>query len=107
VLVRAATELRSSGLTFGGGQATPTRGQQAAHVRISGTVRDVQFVLLSSSATILEPVALSLEDEGEDSRTYAGDLTPPTVPFRFAITGTDANGFRFQRVDERLMSPAR
>jgi hypothetical protein len=108
VIVKAKTELRLAGVTFPPGgpvrrQATPQR----LEVSTTGEGSDVEFRFISLNAATIEGVNLAIEDERADHRTYAGDVTPPETEFRVAMTGTDAKGFRFQRIQERLVVPDR
>jgi hypothetical protein len=102
VVVKAATEVSLGAVTFSAGGFPVKREPQRLGVRLYGAVSDVAFRFVSSSGATIEPLALQLEEQGDDSRTYAGEVTPPTGDFRIALTGTDEKGFRLQRVDARL-----
>jgi hypothetical protein len=74
---------------------------------MSGDASQIGFQLLSSIGATLEPLALNLEEEREGDRTYGGDVTLPNADARVAVTGTDAAGFRFQRVWHQLVVTGR
>ena len=98
VVVKAATELTLSDVTFSAGGAPLKREPQRLAVTMNGAITDVAFHFMSASAAAIERLALNLEEEDEDRRRYAGEVTPPAGDFRVAMTGVDGRGFRVQRV---------
>lgn len=103
VLVKGKTNLRLADVTFGDGTFPIKRERQQLRVSMSGDANQIGFQLLSSIGATLERLTLTLEEEREGGRTYAGDVTPPNADARVAVTGTDAGGFRFQRVWHKLV----
>jgi hypothetical protein len=101
VIVKAATELTLSDVTFSAG-APLKRERQRLAVEMNGAMSDVAFYFVSASAAAIERVALTLEEEDDDGRRYAGEVTPPAGDFRVAMTGIDGRGFRVQRVHPSL-----
>ena len=107
LIVKAQTELQLSGVAFVDG-AAPVKGQpvrgrpQRLEAYMSGHAGEVAFQFVAANTAMLQTVDLGLEKESERYRTYAGQVTPPNEDFRVVATGTDANGFRFQRIEERL-----
>jgi hypothetical protein len=101
IVVKAATEVSLSDVTFSAGFPIKRQSQRLG-VRMDGAVSDVAFHFVSSSGATIAPLPLQLEVEDDQSRTYAGEVTPPAGDFRVAMTGVDVRGFRLQRVDARL-----
>ncbi len=58
---------------------------------------------MSPRSEILKRLNLEVEKQEDSYRTYAGAVTLPAADFRVAVTGTDENGFPFQRVQKRLV----
>lgn len=102
VIVKAATDVRLSDVTFSAGGFKVKREPQRLGVEVNGPISDVAFQFISSSAATIEPLALQLERQDDDDRRYAGEVTPPAGDFRVAMTAIDERGFRVQRVDSRL-----
>ena len=109
VIVRAKSDLQLASVTVtdstGAPDGAPKR--QRLEVTIKGEATDLGFRLLSAAAASIGPLELALEKESDSESTYAGEVTPPTGSFRVAMTGIDASGFRFQRVDRRLTGSER
>ena len=74
---------------------------------MSGVASQIEFQFVSMSATTIQALDLDVEDKFDGHRTYAGEVTPPSTEFRLAMTGLDAQGFRFQRVQNQLFMPER
>ena len=72
-------------------------------MRIEGAASQVAFHAMSGRADVLKLLNLELEKQEDTSRTFGGTVTAPAADFRIAVTGTDANGFRFQRVQHTLV----
>jgi hypothetical protein len=102
LVVKADTDVRLTGVTFSAQGFPVKREPQQLEVKVAGAVSDISFHLISSIAATIEPLALRLEQERGDYRTYAGEVTPPGGDFRVAMGGTDEKGFRVQRVHSKL-----
>ena len=63
--------------------------------------------MASAMAAVVQSLELDQERESEGRRTHAGTVTIPSESFRIAMTGIDGQGFRFQRVQNRLFSTER
>lgn len=101
LIVKAATDLRLTSVTFGSGGFPVKRRPQRLQISISGEASGIGFQAISSSGG---PVAaLTLNPDPDATRpTFVGEVTPPRADFRVAMTGTDARGFPFQRVENSL-----
>jgi hypothetical protein len=102
IFVKAATDVSLADVTFSGGRFPLKREPQRVGVKMNGAISDIAFHFLSAGGAVLERLTLNPEEEGEDRRTYAGEVTPPAGDFRIAVTGVDERGFRVQRVESRL-----
>ena len=104
--MKAATDLRLSNVAFAerdGSRAASSLGKTLRlKTTVDGSDGDAAFRFVGQNAADIQPLDLQLEEFDGGSRTYTGDVTTPKVPFRVAVTGIDSNGFRYQRVDERL-----
>jgi hypothetical protein len=115
VIVEARSALALVDVTFLEGDVpldAPRAGvQQRIEARVRGAAEEVAFQIVTLDASLIEWLDLSLkeemkEEEGADfDRTYAGEVTPTGGEFRVSLTGRDTNGFRFQRVLGRLLTP--
>ena len=103
VIVRARTDVRLANVAFSGTRPTVKRAPQRLEVSVEGAVSQVAFHAMSAGANVLKLLNLELEKQEDTSRTYGGMVIAPAVDFRIAVTGTDANGFRFQRVQHTLV----
>jgi len=77
---------------------------QVVRFRLGGGADDVHARLVTQGFKDLGAVPLRIErtDLGDE---FAGEIHPPTVPFRLVITGRDADGLPFQRVHAQLFDP--
>jgi hypothetical protein len=112
LIVKGKTDLRLTGVSFSDGDSpvrgSPTPGRPLrVEATVSGVASQVAFQFSSSMAAIIQALTLNLEQKSEVRRTYAGTVTAPSVGFRLAMTGIDEQGFRVQRVQNRLFSPER
>ena len=73
-----------------------------ASINVDSEPRGVTFAFASRTGGTIQPVDLALVDVNDSERRYIGEVTTPRTPFRVVITGTDQNGYSFQRVDDRL-----
>lgn len=103
ILVRAQSDLSLGGVTFGDRGFPVKRERQPLDVVVDGAVGEIAAHFLSVAGAPLDQVALTRADGDEDSQRYTAEVTPPASDFRVAVTGTDANGFRVQRVWHRLV----
>jgi hypothetical protein len=107
LIVRARTDLRLTSVAFFEGgvplSGTPRRGTPLQfEATLRGGATDVGFEFISWTAATLAHLELTGEEESNLSKKYVGDVTPPMAEFRLAVTGVDARGFRFQRVQNEL-----
>ena len=107
VVVKAATDLRLTGVAFGDRRAPVTRGVQPLSADVSGLAGDIAFRFVSAGGATIQPLTLRLEEEHHDYRRYSAEASLPDTDFRLAMTGTDQRGFRFQRVQEILVTAER
>ena len=107
VLVKARTDLRLGGVTFGTQGSPLKREPQRLEVTLSAAASDVAFEFISGQGAAIAPLNLQPHDETENTRSYVGEVTPPAADFRVSATGTDARGFRFLRVQTRLQMAER
>ena len=103
VIVRAKTNLRLGNVTFADAGQTVKRTPQRLEVTVVGAASQVAFHAMSPRSEILKRLNLEVEKQEDSYRTYAGAVTLPAADFRVAVTGTDENGFPFQRVQKRLV----
>lgn len=107
VIVNAKTDLRLTDVAFvaAGGLATkqPKLGTET-HIEATliGVASEIGFHFISSRASAIRAFNLRLEEDSETRRSYAGEVTLPATEFRIAITGIDAKGFAFQRIQKQL-----
>jgi hypothetical protein len=94
MIVTAKTELSLDNVAF------QERG--LAEVTLSGSLRHAEFHLVAGNGAPIQAVQLNLEEESDGRRRYRGLVTKPRADFRVAVTGLDASGFAFQRMEERL-----
>jgi von Willebrand factor A domain-containing protein 7 len=106
--VHAKTDLRLTSVAFMEdgvpvkGGPTPGRPQRL-EAGISGAASDAAFQFVSRVGATIQSIELQLEKESDSHRTYGGEVTPPGTAFRLAVTGTDAQGLRYQRVHKHLL----
>jgi hypothetical protein len=110
VVVQAKTGLALVDVTFLEGDVpldAPRAGvPQRIEARVRGATEEVAFQIITLDATPVESLDLNVEGEqNELDRMYAGEVTPTLNEFRVSLTGRDTNGFRFQRVQRRLLTP--
>jgi hypothetical protein len=103
VIVRAKTSLRLANVKLADPQPAAKRAPQRIEVAVEGTGSRVTFHAVSAGGDVLKPLRLELEAEDDTLRTYGGLVTMPAGDFRIAVTGTDANGFQFQRMQKTLV----
>jgi hypothetical protein len=100
VIVRAETDLALDDVRLSDDAV------RRLEVSVAGEAQGVSVQLVSSDASTVERLDLRNE-EREFGRVYTGEVAPTLHTFRVAVTGTDANGFPFQRVSDRLYTAPR
>jgi len=73
--------------------------ENVVRLRISGDVRDVQASVVNAAFRRIAALTLTA---GEDDGVFTSRFTPGAEGFRVAVTGRDAQGLPFQRVDASL-----
>jgi hypothetical protein len=61
---------------------------------------------VGANGSAIQAVSLRMSEASPEVRNYGGFVIEPDEPFRVAVSGIDANGFQFQRMEGRLMSGA-
>jgi hypothetical protein len=107
LVVKAATNLKLTTLRFATGSFPVTRQPQRLEVRMSGEASEIAFAAVSSAGAPIRRLTLNPELDADGRLAYVGEVVPPKADFRVAMTGTDAKGFRFQRVENNLILAAR
>ena len=93
MIVTAKSDLSLDNVVFANGLAEAT---------LSGSVRQVGFQFVAGNGAPIQAVQLNLDAESPERRTYRAQVSKPGVNFRLAVSGMDANGFPFQRMEGRL-----
>ena len=93
MIVTAKSDLSLDNVVFANG---------LAEVTLSGSVRQAGFHFVAANGAPIQAVQLSLEEESLERRKYRGQVVKPRADFRLAVSGLDANGFPFQRMESRL-----
>src|SRR5262245_27761310 len=99
-VVTARTELRLGRVTSFDAAAPGTSVALEATVR--GAFRQAAFHLVAGNGELIESLQLDLQDRSEAGANYRGPVKKPRKDFRVAVTGVDAAGFPFQRMESRL-----
>jgi hypothetical protein len=61
---------------------------QTAVAKLLGSFDDASFVLLGEAGQTLQSISLSQGNVDTDASDFVGSLSPPSQPFRAAVTGT-------------------
>jgi len=93
MIVTARSDLSLDNVVFANGLAEAT---------LSGSVRQAGFHFVAANGAPIQAVQLNLEEESLERRKYRGQAVKPRADFRLAVSGLDANGFPFQRMESRL-----
>lgn len=102
-IVTARTDLRLDRVAFSDADASrPTAA--ALEARVRGAFRQASFHFVAGNGEPIESLQLDLQDRSEESANYRGPVKKPRQDFRVAVTGVDAAGFPFQRMESRLSS---
>jgi hypothetical protein len=78
--------------------------ENAVRVRMTGHPTDVHASIVSG---VFQHVAKLPLTSDEEEGSYTARFIPPADGFRLLVTGKDANGFAFQRMNAPLLTPAR
>ena len=103
LVVKAATKLKLTTVRFATGGVPVKRQPQRLEIRMSGEASEIAFEAVSSAGAPIARLALDAGLDKDGRPVYVGEVAPPRGDFRVAMTGTDANGFRFQRVGNNLV----
>ncbi len=68
--------------------------------------KTTEFGLVSEGGELLQKVRMKVTDPDREFLEFTGDVTPPDVPFRIAISGVDSKGMKYQRFDAPLLRTA-
>jgi hypothetical protein len=93
MIVTAKSDLSLDNVVFANGLAEAT---------LSGSVRHAGFQFVAANGAPIRALQLNLEEESLERRKYRGQVVRPRADFRLAVSGLDANGFPFQRMESRL-----
>jgi hypothetical protein len=75
---------------------------QPAMASLAGPFRTASFKLVSATGDTLQEIALAQGVADAPADAFVGTITPPSSPFRVAVTGTDENGAAYQRLHAQL-----
>ena len=100
-IVTARTDLHLDRVAFSNGAASGA----SLEATMSGAYRQATFHFVAGNAELIESLQLDLQDRSEEEANYRGPVKRPRKDFRVAVTGVDAAGFPFQRMESRLSSP--
>jgi hypothetical protein len=67
-----------------------------------GAFRQAAFHFVAGNGELIESLQLDLQDRSDEGANYRGPVRKPRKDFRVAVTGVDAAGFPFQRMESRL-----
>jgi hypothetical protein len=101
-IVTARTDLQLDRVAFSDAAAShPTAALEA---RLRGAFRQASFHFVAGNGELIESLQLDLQDRSDEGANYSGPVKKPRKDFRVAVTGVDAAGFPFQRMESRLSS---
>jgi hypothetical protein len=103
-IVTARTDLQLDHAAFADG-AAPGRGT-TLEATMRGAFRQAAFHFVAGNGELIESLQLDLQDRSDEGANYRGPARKPRKDFRVAVTGVDAAGFPFQRMDSRLSDGA-
>ena len=103
-VVTAATELRLDRVTSFD-RAAPGA-NLSFEAGVSGTFRQASFHFVAGNGELIESLHLDVQDRSEVGTSYRGPVKKPRKDFRVAVTGVDAAGYPFQRMEASLSSAA-
>jgi hypothetical protein len=99
-IVTARTDLRLERVSSFDGAAPGATLALEASVR--GAFRQAAFHFVAGNAELIDTLQLDVQDRSEEGTKYRGPVKKPRKDFRVAVTGVDAAGFPFQRMESRL-----
>ncbi len=104
VTVQAKARLSVEGPRFAPEGPLQTGVARVLRFSAGADARDVHARLVTQGFQDLAAIPLRFvrDEAGEE---FAGEMTPPARPFRFVVTGRDADGLPFQRVHAPLFDP--
>ena len=98
-IVTARTALQLEDVAFSeSGSGTST----ALMARVSGAFREASFHFVAGNGELIESLQLDVQGRSDEGAHYRGPAKKPRKNFRVAVTGVDAAGFPFQRMESRL-----
>jgi hypothetical protein len=104
VIVSARTDLRLQNVRLADHDGALDRAPATSlEATVSGPLRHAGFHLVEANGSSIQAIGLRVSSESPDVRHYGGFVTRPRADFRVAVSGIDANGFQFQRMESRLM----
>jgi len=99
-IVTARTDLHLDRVAFSDGAASGPAATLEATMR--GAFRQAAFHFVAGNGELIESLQLDLQDRSDEGASYRGPVRKPRKDFRVAVTGVDAAGFPFQRMESRL-----
>lgn len=72
--------------------------ESTGEATILGTFASALFQLIDENGSIIRTINLMQNLPNAARDHFIGAFQPPAVPFRVVATGTDTNGFRYQRI---------
>jgi hypothetical protein len=90
-------------------QGLPVQGSSAVvRARLIGAASNVQLLILDSAGNTLAQIPMLVPAKNQTvAGTFFADITVPTVPFSFSVTGTDSSGnpFTVSPTPPQIISP--
>lgn len=85
----------------------PLSGQTyPVEAKMSGDYSTVRFEFRSPQGEVIQKLQLhKRRGEGEDDKTYEGEVRVPEEPFLVYASGLDMHGYRYQRVQSTVIRP--
>lgn len=99
-IVTARTDLQLDRVALS--DADASRPTAALEARLRGSFRQASFHFVAGNGELIESLQLDLQDRSDEGANYSGPVKKPRKDFRVAVTGVDAAGFPFQRMESRL-----
>jgi hypothetical protein len=79
-------------------------GENVVRIQIGGNVTEIHASLVAADLRKIQDLRL---EAGEAAGSYLSRFTPGAEDFRVLVTGKDANGVPFQRMQASLLTPSR
>lgn len=84
----------------------PVLGKPAVlEAHVSGPIKTAAFALVSNTDEQIKPLQMHTVHAGTDEREFVTNLELPISPFRIIVSGTDLNGYSYQRFFNPLFHP--